>query len=80
MVTDSYYSLLKFEQPYDDLDLDCLVGKLSPSVKYITVFPVRCDARLANAYFCSCPYFDCFTDNTFKLRKQVIMDQVLLFE
>jgi hypothetical protein len=80
-MTDSYYSLLKFEQPDEDLNLDCLAGNFSPFVKYITIYPVKCDARIANAYFCSCVYFECYAEVfhsifDIKVRKNGIMEQV----
>ena len=58
-ITDSYYSLLKFEKPDDDLSLDCLAGRFSTWLNYIVVFPVQCNARVANAYFCSMTYIEC---------------------
>ena len=72
-ITDSYYSLLKFEKPDDDLSLDCLAGRFSPWLNYIVVFPVQCNARVANAFFCSMSYLEC----VLKLRYNgSIMEQV----
>jgi len=82
-LTDSYNSLLKFEKPDDDLSLDCLSGRLSPSLNYILVFPVHCDERVANAYFCSMSYHECIISDGFRLRAQsstetTVGEQVIL--
>jgi len=49
VLSDSYFSLLKFEKPDEDLNLKCLAGKFAVSMNYIKIFPVDCDARLADA-------------------------------
>ena len=80
-LTDSYFSLLKFEKPDDDLNLNCLAGKFTSSVNYITVFPVDCYTRSAEAYFCSMVYLECMVKLANDListvqRKGGIMEQV----
>ena len=80
-LTDSHFSLLKFEKPDDDLNLNCLAGKFTSSMNYITVFPVDCYTRSADAYFCSMVYLECIVKLTNDLigtvqRKGGIMEQV----
>ena len=53
-LSDSTYSLLKFHQPDDDLSLDCLAANISTTLKYILVFPVKCNSNIAD-------YFQCFS-------------------
>ena len=75
-LTDSYFSLLKFNKPDDDLSLDCLAGRFSPSLNYSVVFPVQCDARVANAYFCSMSYFECLYASPLVPRPKGVVEQV----
>jgi hypothetical protein len=83
IVVDSYFSLLKFEKPDDDLNLNCLAGRFPPSMQYIIVFPVDCETRMADAYFCSMVYLECAKifsrkENLVKVmdRNDGIMEQV----
>ncbi len=53
-LSDSFFSLLKFDPSDDDDDFskNCLVANLSVNSKYLTVFPVDCDSKVANAFIC----------------------------
>jgi hypothetical protein len=75
-ITDLYFSLLKFNKPDDDLSLNCLTGRFSPSLNYIAVSPVNCEAREANAYFCSMSYFECFAEGYLQFRPKGVVEQV----
>jgi hypothetical protein len=63
LITSEIFSLLKFPSQDVDYSLDCLAGNLSPTSKYITIFPVKCTSKIANAYFCSCVYLECHGDS-----------------
>ena len=76
-LTDSYFSLLKFNMPDDDLSLNCLAGRFSPSLNYIEVFPVQCDARVANVYFCSMSYYECLYAAPLVPRPKGVAEQVI---
>jgi len=62
MISDQYFSLLKFVEPDEDLDLNCLVGHLNSSSSYIAVYPVDCKSRVANSYICRMPYYECINN------------------
>jgi hypothetical protein len=53
-VSESHFSLLKFDQPEEDYDpnLACLAANISISSNYIRVFPVSCSANIATAFLC----------------------------
>ena len=71
-ITDQYYSLLKF--PSNDYDYNtsfqCLAGNLSSASKFITVFPVDCPSKVANAYFCQQTHYEC-SHNTLGVVEQM---------
>jgi len=58
-ITPDTFSLLKFPNQESDFSLDCLAANLTATSEYITVFPVKCSSKIANAYFCSCKYLEC---------------------
>ena len=49
---DAQFSLLKFSKPDDDLSLDCLAANLTSTLKYISVFPVKCSSKIAKFFMC----------------------------
>jgi len=53
---------MKFPNDEIDYSLDCLIGSVTSTSKYITIKPVKCSSKVANAYFCSCPYLECRSD------------------
>ena len=71
-ITDQYYSLLKFPNyDYDyNTSFQCLAGNLSSTSKFITVFPVDCSSKVANAYFCQQNHYEC-TKNTLGIVEQM---------
>ncbi len=73
-ITSETFSLLKFPNQDIDYSLDCLAGNLTPTSEYITIFPVRCTSKIANAYFCNCLYLECHNDTYEQL--DVLVDPV----
>ena len=65
---------MKFPSQDIDYSLDCLAGTLTPTSEYITVFPVQCTSKIANAYFCSCDYLECNNDTFEQL--DILVDPV----
>ncbi len=66
--------MLKFPSQDIDYSLDCLAANLTPTSEYITIFPVKCTSKIANAYFCSCDYLECNNDTFEQL--DVLVDPV----
>ena len=62
-ITPDTFSLLKFPNQDSDFALDCLAANLTATSEYISVFPVKCSSKIANAYFCSCVYVECSIDS-----------------
>jgi hypothetical protein len=77
-IRDQSYSLLKFPNSIDydfDTSLQCLAGNLSSTSKYITIFPVDCSSKIANAYFCQQRHLECVNYPT-----EVLEQMDLLFD
>jgi hypothetical protein len=53
-LSEAFFSLLKFDPSDDDDDFskNCLVANLSVNSKYLNVFPVDCDSKIANSFIC----------------------------
>jgi hypothetical protein len=72
-LSDGFFSLLKFDPSYEDEDFskNCLAANLTPKSEYLDVFPVDCDARVANAHFCLTFFTFCRTfDESNRIREQ----------
>ena len=51
-ITDDQYSLLKFSKPDDNFSLKCLAANVTSTSKYISVFPVDCNSKIADSIIC----------------------------
>ncbi len=52
-LTESYFSLLKFDSSSDeDFSKLCLAATLNPSSRYLTVFPIDCYQKSVKTYVC----------------------------
>ena len=40
----------------DDLTLKCLAAKINSKSKYIKVFPIECEAKIADSAMCLTPF------------------------
>ena len=81
-LTDSYFSLIKFDQSQDnDFSRECVLANLSFSATYLTAFPVDCSKRQANAVVCAFYVVSCAT-NRGKLFEQLdlLLDPVFMAE
>ncbi len=55
-----------------DFSHGCLAGNLTTTSEYITVFPVKCDTKIANSYICTSEFLEC--------HKKPIEEMDLLFD
>ena len=58
-ITEDTFSLLKFPNQEMDFSLRCLAGNLTTTSEYITVFPVKCNTKIANSYICTSAFLQC---------------------
>ena len=58
-ITEDTFSLLKFPNQEMDFSLRCLAGNLTTTSEYITVFPVKCNKKIANSYICTSAFLQC---------------------
>jgi hypothetical protein len=70
-LSDAFFSLLKYDPLDDDFSKKCLAANLTSTSNYLKVFPVDCETRFANSYFCFTSFLPCRKFNvTDRIREQ----------